>query len=167
MQIAMRTVIVLLAWLFFGGLPGFAAAYLPVIGPGSLRFLPEPPPPAASVVAPSPPAIPVAPPPAAILAPADEEDDFDEFVGTSLGTNVVTVVAQSPSMPGSETNASFSLFTPPGNDPITPQVLLHYFHQRFGETNDPAAGVTVPLMFIPPQSDGGPRPSSKVIYSSP
>ena len=63
--------------------------------------------------------------------------------------------------------STLSMPVPPAaaNDLVTPQMLLHFFHQRIGDTNSPGTGVVVPLMFIPPQP--GPRPSSKALYTTP
>jgi hypothetical protein len=165
MQPAMRTGIVLLACLFFGALPGFSEGYLPLIGPAPLRFLAEPAPTPVATVRPS-----LSPPvpaetPVVVTFEDDEELDWADLPGT--GTNSPPpIVLSSPMVLGGDTNAISALSVPPSNELVTPQVLLHYFHQRFGEHHDSAsAEVAVPLMFIPPQSSS--RPPSKAVYSSP
>ena len=81
---------------------------------------------------------------------------------------MVTTV-KSPELPGPETNGLGSLFVPfstrIANEMITPQMLVEFFHQRFGDTNGPGTTVGVPLMFIPPRS--GPRPASKAVLATP
>jgi len=162
----MRTGIVLLAGLFSGVLPGFSEGYLPLVGPAPLRFLAEPAP--ATVVTNRPPLPAPIPAPTAATLSFEEDEVLDWADLPAEGTNSAAIVARSPLfsfLPGGDTNAIGAFSTQPSNELITPQVLLHYFHQRFGETDDPAAGVVVPLMFIPPQL--GPRSPSKAVFASP
>lgn len=168
----MRATIGLMAGLWPGLLANCFAAYLPVIGPGPLRFesLPEP-----VAVAPAVPvAIPAEPAPAApttndsdaplvpfpILAPPVPE-------ANSQTNTVSSVPAPEASLNG--TNNSTSALEPgwakPQNDFISPQMMLHFFQRKFGETNAPETGVVVPVNFTPPSP--GPRPASKATYVTP
>lgn len=164
----MRTVIALLAGLVLGGGPACRAAYLPVIGPGPLRFQPAP----APVVLPLPAAVPVevsvAPGVSGVVQPGAGEVQDD--LGAS--SNAVVTTVKSPALPGTGTETTgldgLSMPVPPGtaNELITPQMLLHFFHQRFDDTNGSGTGgVVVPLRFVPPQP--GSRPPSKAVYTSP
>jgi len=159
----MRIVIALLAGLSFGSGLAFAEGYLPLLGPGPLRFARDPsPPPAltnsvslASAELPS-----TNPPSPAVLEAATLPDPQ---------TNAVVTVARSPLPAGFDTN-DFPSFPMPGTNgappgPIAPQMLLQFFHDHSGNTNDANSAVVGPMLFIPPQP--GPRSPSKAVYSSP
>ncbi|MEY2411154.1 MAG: hypothetical protein QOF48_3824 [Verrucomicrobiota bacterium] len=159
----MRCVIVLLALFGWKILP-VCGAYLPIIGPSPLRFQPLPAAGFAVSATPATVASPLTPPPDDSSPPAN-----DATGSTNDVSSPVTTVVKSPGVPGAETNIIESLFPrmqpASGNELVTPQTLLQFFHQRFGDTNDLGTDVIVPMMFVPPQP--APRVSSKAVFTTP
>jgi hypothetical protein len=143
----------LLAW------PGASlAAYLPMIGPVPLRFeapthlptasplplvqdsVPEP---ETNVTA-------AVPPPNTHAAPAQPES--------------IVIVAKSPD-PADATNAPPAFIGPIDASLVTPQMMMHFFQLKSGDTNGPNTDVVLPFAFTPPVP--APRPPSKASYFTP
>jgi hypothetical protein len=155
------------------------AAYLPLVGPGPLRYertarAPKTPvsvPPEATASAPgeapspspspspNPPAPPTAPPTATVEPPPAPPTN-----------SLPAVVEPSPAPPASPTNQAVQAVSPPVQESaepeITPQMLVQYFKMPAPTAGTNAAGVivTVPL-FQPPQP--GRIPPSSARYETP
>ena len=163
-------------WLAFGCLMAVwlagqtcRAAYLPLIGPGPLRFQPAPSARAAASES-SPEAL------AAARVANTSTNDTAPPVPSGLPdkthheepivTTVSSAMASPEPQPEGESIAEQLLppLFPSENDLITPQMMLYFFRRQPEPTATPVIGIASPLTFIPPVSATLPSQSS---YTTP
>lgn len=134
------------------------AAYLPMIGPAPLRFQAPPHPPMAAPVP-------------LVQDPIPEPEPDSTAAASPAATNpppaqleAVVIVAKSPD-PADATNAPPAVLGPTDASLITPQMMMHFFQRKFGDTNGPNTDVVLPFVFTPPVPLS--RPASKATFSTP
>jgi hypothetical protein len=142
-----------------------SAGYLPIVGPGLMRF--------ESVSTPS--AVLILPPlPLGDVTPP-ELSAGNQITSEQTLTNLGPMRATEPgsdvlAAPFESQLLSTSVFPPEsssanGTKVMTPSMLLEYFQVNASETNKPANTVLIPFEFVPPRPN---RPaSSKATFSNP
>jgi hypothetical protein len=146
------------------------AAYLPVIGPAPLRFLPPPSKPRAHCVwTLLPPDLPIQPRPTNGPPPLSVADEAGGLSGNGADAENV---AQCPptvdptALANLMTNRQFNSVSGAADSSFfTPQMMMPFFQAPAPGTNNTRFGVWGSVLFVPPVPSG--RPTSKAAYTSP